>query len=169
METGISTATLERLLGQEGLSDWHVITQQMVNEYVDLCGDGKDEWLHLDPVRAAKEQPYGGTIVQGSFQVSHLVKLSGEALRSLEGIDMNYALNYGFDRLRFVNPLPVGAKFRARMRVLTLTPKDRGGYLLKQEVTLEKENGEPTLVAEWLFYLAPQALAGAKEAGHAAS
>lgn len=151
---------LTQKIGQEGLSEWHVITQQMVDKYAVLSGDGEGEWIHLDPERAAREASYGGTIVPGFFQVSHLIRLTGEAMRTLLPFDSNHALNYGFDRLRFVRPMPVGARFRARVRILSATPKGEDGFLLKEEVLLELEDGTVTLAAEWLFFLGPRALAG---------
>ncbi|MCY1523292.1 hypothetical protein D9M68_581840 [compost metagenome] len=96
----------------------------------------------------------------GFFQVSHLIRLTGEAMRTLLPFDSNHALNYGFDRLRFARPMPVGARFRARVRILSATPKGEDGFLLKEEVLLELEDGTVTLAAEWLFFLGPRALAG---------
>ncbi|MGX5727968.1 MaoC/PaaZ C-terminal domain-containing protein [Metapseudomonas otitidis] len=157
-----SSSLLQNWVGKEGVSDWYVITQAAVDEYAALCGDGEGEWVHLDPIRAAKEPSFGGTIVQGSFQVAHLVRLSGQALRALENIDMNYSLNYGFDRLRFTKPLPVGAKFRARVRAVELSQRPKGGYVLKQEVRLEMEDGSLTMVADWLFLLDPRAFQAAE-------
>jgi acyl dehydratase len=152
---------LERLrqkVGQEGFSGWHCITQEMVERYSALSGDGEGEWIHLDPERASREAGYGGTIVQGFFQVSHLIRLTGEAMRTLLPFDSNHALNYGFDRLRFVRPMPVGARFRARVRIMDVTPKPDESFLLKEEVLLELEDGTVTLAAEWLFFLGPRAL-----------
>lgn len=151
------------LAGQEHLSEWHVITQAMVDEYATLTGDGEGEWVHLDPERAAREPDYGGTIVQGFLQVSHLIKLHAEAMKARPTIDKNFALNYGFDRLRFVGQMPVGAKFRIRVGARELVPKSNGGCLLKQEVQLELEDGRPTLVADWLFYLDARAFGEAAE------
>ena len=169
METGASSTPppqLQQWIGREGVSDWHVVTQQMVDDYAHLSGDGEGEWVHVDPVRAAQEPAYGGTIVQGFFQVAHLVKLCGQAMRTQQTIDINYALNYGFDRLRFVRPMPVGSRFRARVRMAGLSQRP-GGYLLKQEVLLELEDGRPTLVADWIFFVNPRALAGHEAADHA--
>ena len=149
---------LTRKIGQAGFSGWHCITQQMVERYSELSGDGEGEWIHLDPDRAAREAPYGGTIVQGFFQVSHLIRLTGEAMRTLLPFDSNHALNYGFDRLRFVRPMPVGARFRARVRIMEVTPKSDDSFLLKEEVLLELEDSTVTLAAEWLFFLGPRAL-----------
>lgn len=147
----------EAWVGEEGASPWHVIGQETVDQYAALTGDGEGEWVHLDNERAARELPYGGTIVPGFLQVAHLTKLFGEALTSLGDIDPNHALNYGFDRLRFVSPLPVGAKFRARFRVKDVRPHPSGGYVVKQDAALEKEDGAPTLAAEWLFHVSDRA------------
>lgn len=160
----------QRLLaavGEQGYSEWHVITQDQVARHAELSGDGADEWIHLDPQRAAHEAPYGGTIVQGFLQVAHLIKLGAEAIRGLQGLDQNYALNYGFDRLRFVRPMPVGSRFRANVRIASVSPRAQGGCLLMQEVSLEMENGDTTLVAQWLSFVSPQALASIGAPGDA--
>lgn len=149
LRSDFEAAVLE---GEEYLSDWHVITQQMVDEYAALTGDGEGEWVHLDPDRAA-QGGYGGTIVQGFLQVSHLIKLHAQAVKARPKIDKNFALNYGFDRLRFVGQMPVGARFRARVGARELIQKPGDALILKQEVKLELEDGRPTLVADWLFYL----------------
>ncbi len=164
--TAAALARMQQKIGQEGVSEWHRITQDMIDRYADLSGDGTGEWIHLDPRRAAREASYGGTIVQGFFQVSHLVKLSGEAMRTLVSFDMNHALNYGFDRLRFVRPMPVGTRFRARVRISEVTPKPNDSFLLKEEVLLELEDGTVTLAADWLFFLGPRALTESGEPDH---
>lgn len=162
-------ARMQQKIGQEGVSEWHRITQDMVDRYAELSGDGTGEWIHLEPERAAREAPYGGTIVQGFFQVSHLIRLSGEAMRTLVSFDMNHALNYGFDRLRFVRPMPVGTRFRARVRLAEVTPKPNDSALLKQDVLLELEDGTVTLAAGWLFFLGPRALTESGEQDHGAA
>lgn len=158
-DAGSGANRLSRWMGQEGVSEWCVITQSTVDQYALLTGDGEGEWVHLDPRRAAVELPYGGTIVQGFLQVSHLIKLGGQALGCLGDFDINHALNYGFDRLRFVKPLPVGASFRARLKVRDVSERPSGGFSVKQDVSLELEDGSATLVAEWLFFIHPRALA----------
>ena len=100
-----SQADLSDLVGRESFTTWRVIDQEAVNTYATASGDGEGEWIHLDPERAAREAPYGGTIVPGFLQVANLTRLFGEAVTGFAGIDPNHALNYGFDRLRFVAPL----------------------------------------------------------------
>lgn len=144
-------------IGLESVSEWHVISQEQVADYAGISGDGRNEWVHLDPQKAAAELPYGGTIVQGFLQVAHLTSLYEEAMQGQPGVNSNHALNYGFDRLRFVNPLPVGGRFRARIKVGDVRRRQAGGYFVKQDVVLELDNGAPTLVAEWLFHVSDRA------------
>ena len=148
---------LGHLVGQENVSSWRVIDQETVSRYAAVSGDGEGEWIHLDPERAAREAPYGGTIVPGFLQVANLTRLFGETVKDFSGIDPNHALNYGFDRLRFVAPLPVGAPFRARIRVSDVRPHPAGGDIVKQDVVLEKQDGTPTLIGEWLFFVSDRA------------
>lgn len=164
---GAGLGILNGLVGKEAVSSWRVIDQDTVNRYADVSGDGEGEWIHLDPERAAREAPYGGTIVPGFLQVANLTRLFGETVSGFSGIDPNHALNYGFDRLRFVAPLPVGAPFRARIRMNEVRPHPTGGYIAKQDVVLEREDGTPTLAGEWLFYMGEKAFRGT--AGNAAS
>src|SRR5690606_3611963 len=144
---------MHELIGQESVSDWRVIDQETVDRYAVVSGDGEGEWIHLDPERAAREAPYGGTIVPGFLQVANLTRLFGETVEGFSGVDVSHGLIYGFDRLRFVGPLPVGAPFRAGVRVSEVRQHPTGGTILKQDVTLEREDGKPTLMAEWLFYI----------------
>ncbi len=158
---GAGLGILNGLVGKEAVSSWRVIDQDAVDRYADVSGDGEGEWIHLDPERAAREAPYGGTIVPGFLQVANLTRLFGETVTGFGGIDPNHALNYGFDRLRFVAPLPVGAPFRARIRMNEVRRHPTGGYIARQDVVLEREDGTPTLAAEWLFYMGEKAFGGA--------
>lgn len=157
---GAGLGILNGLVGKEAVSSWRVIDQDAVDRYADVSGDGEGEWIHLDPERAAREAPYGGTIVPGFLQVANLTRLFGETVTGFGGIDPNHALNYGFDRLRFVAPLPVGAPFRARIRMNEVRRHPTGGYIARQDVVLEREDGTPTLAAEWLFYMGEKAFQG---------
>jgi acyl dehydratase len=153
-------AVLARDIGTVHLSKWHTISQAQVAQHAATTGDGEHEWLHLDPVRATQEQGLSGTIVQGFLQVAHLVRLCSEAMQGSSYIDSNYGLNYGFDKLRFINPLPTGALFRAQVVRESVTAKGNAGFLVKQAVNLHLEDGTITMVADWLFLLQPGALNG---------
>jgi acyl dehydratase len=145
----------KRRASVERESDWLLVTQADIDRYTLATRDGRDEWIHLDPDRAAKEGPYGGTIAQGFFQTALLSDLCGQAIGA--NVDVNHALNYGFNRLRFVAPLLVGHHVRAKVKLASI--KERAeGYLVNYLVTLEcKETGKATLSADWLFYLKQEA------------
>ncbi len=138
---------LRSLIGQEaGVSDWTAVTQEMINRFAELTGD--DQWIHVDVERARKETPFGTTIAHGFLTVSLLSNLSRQAVDVRGNFKMR--INYGFNRLRFVSPVPAGARIRARFSPLKVTENE-----VTWQVTVEVEGQEkPALVAEWLgrFY-----------------
>lgn len=140
-------------LGQEvGVSPWMLVEQARVDAFGAATND-RDP-MHLDPEWCARRSPFGGTISFGFLTLSLLTWMSHEALgwshEDGEGAG-GYALNYGFDRIRFIAPVPVGARIRGRF-VLRATREVRPGERLNTfEVTVELEGGDrPALVAEWL-------------------
>jgi acyl dehydratase len=145
---GRTLAEARRRLGSElGASDWVTIDQARIDAHAATTGDR--DWLHNDPERAAREGPYGGTIAQGSLVLSLLVGFVNEIAPFAD--DIAFALNYGFDRVRFVRPVPVGSRVRARMRLADLRPKGPGRWLAVIDARIEREGAdEPALVAEWL-------------------
>jgi acyl dehydratase len=144
--TGIDE--LKAKVGEElGVSDWHEVTQDEINAFADATGD--HQWIHVDPERAA-QTPFGGTIAHGLYTLG-LGPTFTEQTFSLEGFA--FALNYGYDRVRFPAPLPVDSRLRMRA---TLTSVDEvpGGIQMKVTQTFEIEGGEkPVCVAEQLVRL----------------
>ena len=136
------------LIGTElGVSDWVTVTQPMVDDHANTTGD--QHWIHNDPDRAAREAPFGGTIVQGSLLLSHLTQFQ-EAVAPITE-DIAFALNYGFDRVRFLSPVPVGSRIRGRLTLADVRPKGPGRYVVKTAVSIEVEGqDQPAAVAEWL-------------------
>jgi len=135
-------------VGQElGVSDWHEVTQEAVNEFADVTGD--HQWIHVD-VERAKETPFGGTIAHGYYTLSLLPKFSYE-LFNFEGFA--FGLNYGLNKVRFPAPLPVGS--RVRMRAELVGVEDiPGGVQITTKATFEREGGDkPVCVAESLARL----------------
>ena len=130
-------------------SDWNLIDQPMVDRFADAIGD--HQFIHTDPVRAKAETGYGGTIVHGFFLLSLLTRLSQQALPATSPGTVE--INYGFDKVRFVTPVPVGARLRGHFTLLDSSEK--GGATLKRySVSLEIEGGSrPALIAEWLVLL----------------
>jgi acyl dehydratase len=143
----VSYADLESLAGQEvGVSDWHTIDQDRVNKFADATGD--HQWIHVDVARATKE--IGGPIAHGFLTLSLLPMLGAEVLR-VEGTTRG--INYGSDKVRFTNMVPVGSKVRLRQKCLSVESK-AGGKTMKMEATVEIEGKDrPALVAESITVL----------------
>ena len=145
MTTTIAYTDVAGLAGTDlGYTDWVEITQQQVNTFADATGD--HQWIHVDPERAA-QSALGGAIAHGLFTLS-LAPAMTAALLSFEGFA--FALNYGYNRVRFPAPLPVGA--RVRMRATLAHVEDiRGGAQITIVQTFEREGAEkPVCVAESL-------------------
>src|SRR3954452_5238981 len=100
---------LKTRVGQElGVSDWHEVTQEQIDEFARVTGD--DQWIHVDPERA-KDTPFGGTIAHGFYTISLGPRFTYDMF-TVEGIA--FALNYGLGKVRFPAPLPVGSNVRMR-------------------------------------------------------
>lgn len=137
---------LESLVGQEmGVSDWFEVTQDKVNMFADATGD--HQWIHVDVERAKKELPTDGTIAHGYMTLS-LIPMLGAGIMRIEGVTRG--INYGCNKVRFTNMVPVGSKVRARQKLLDVQPK-AGGLQLVNEYTIEIEGQDrPACVAETL-------------------
>lgn len=134
---------LAGLVGSElGVSDWLEIDQARVDAFAEATEDR--QWLHVDVERAAS---IGGTIAHGLLTLSLMPYLSASVLE-VEGA--SHGVNYGFNRVRFINIVPVGSKIRARLKMLTVDDKS-GGKRLTREVTIEIDGQEqPAVIAEWI-------------------
>ena len=140
------TDELGPLVGSElGVSSWFEITQPDVTAFARLTGDLF--WIHTDVERAA-ETPWGTTIAHGLYTLSLGPRFMEEIVR-WEGLGIMQ--NYGYDRVRFTAPLPVGARVRARMTLESFEPKP-GGSLLALSQVFEREGGDrPVCVARFLL------------------
>ncbi len=140
-----------RIGGEQPPGDWVEMTQEMVNKFADATGD--HQWIHVD-VERAKNGPFGGPIAHGQLTLSILGILGRRAEPApetdtrIEGQKMT--INYGFNKVRFPSPVPVGAMIRAT-RVLR-TAEIKGGMIeTMTEVTVEVQGQEkPACVAESL-------------------
>ena len=139
------------LRGQEvGVSDWKLIDQNSIDQFSELTGDAGP--IHNDPELSRQIAPFGGTIVQGFMMLSCLTGFA-KGLR-LPQKAVSYRLNYGFDKVRIINPVPVDSRIRGRFHMRNLEPRGESGALMTLEVVVEVEGTkEPALVAEWLAYL----------------
>ena len=138
---------LQGLIGQEvGVSRWFEVTQARIDAFADCTEDR--QFIHVDPDRA-RATPFGGTIAHGFLTLSLASAMSYDAVRPLDGVVMG--LNYGLDRVRFLTPVPSGARVRGRFVLMSAEDKGAGRWLLKHTRTVEIEGEpKPALVAEWL-------------------
>jgi acyl dehydratase len=140
-------AELESKVGtQLGVSDWLLIDQERVNQFADVTLD--HQFVHVDPERA-RATPFGGTIAHGFLTLALLVPLCLDFIPELE--NRTLLVNYGFDKVRFVAPVRVGKRIRARGTLAEVTERKPGNVILKLDVTVEIENdAKPALTAQWL-------------------
>jgi acyl dehydratase len=139
-------ADLPYLIGKEiGLSAWMEVSQEQIDTFGRVTQD--EQWIHIDQERAREQSPYRTTIAHGFFVLSLASKFAYELMHFQ---NLSFAVNYGLDRVRFMNAVRVGARLRARMKLLACE-EVKGGYKYKTQVTFELEGEEkPACVAEWL-------------------
>lgn len=148
MSKVVSVDQLADYIGTEvGVTDWLRIDQERINQFADATGD--HQYIHVDPERAA-QTPFGTTIAHGFLTLSLLSMLTSKN----GGIKLDNSvmgINYGLDRVRFINPVKVGSNIRARFELVSAEEKKPKHYLMKHNVTVEIEGEEkPALIAEWL-------------------
>jgi len=146
----IKAEELESWKGKEvGVSDWIDVPQERINNFADCTED--HQFIHIDEEAAAKT-PFGGTIAHGLLTLSLLPKLSYGATLGLEGTVMG--INYGFDKVRFLNPVRAGSKVRGRHVLQEAVEKQPGRWLLTYDVTVEIDGIEtPALIATSLVMI----------------
>ncbi|WP_375392447.1 MaoC family dehydratase [uncultured Sphingomonas sp.] len=147
----MATITVEEMkgrVGEESVSDWVEVTQDMIDKFADATGD--HQFIHIDPERA-KQTPFGGTIAHGFLTLSLMPLLSSKVPDAprLDGVKMG--VNYGGNKVRFLTPVPSGAKVRGRFKLKEFDEKSPGRYQQTNEFTVEIEGADkPAMIAEWM-------------------
>jgi acyl dehydratase len=144
--TRTTLGALAQRIGQElVVSDWVPISQRLIDRFAELIDD--QQWIHVDPLRAAAESPFETTVAHGFLVVS----LMSQMLRNgLEVLDADMIINYGLNRLRFMAPVHAGALIRGRFAVQAVAPR-ADGVLVTWHVTIDRKHLEkPCGTAEWL-------------------
>jgi acyl dehydratase len=151
MSTNAETAyeAMKAEIGGETLvGEWFELTQERINQFADATLD--HQFIHIDPERAA-QTPFGGPIAHGFLTLSMLVHLSTTIpnnLPKLEGLMMG--VNYGMNKVRFINPVPAGSRVRATAQVTDVTLKGNAVDQIRN-MTVEIEGADkPALIAEWI-------------------
>ena len=149
MTTTATYADIPGLAGTDlGFTDWLEITQESVDTFADATGD--HQWIHVDPERA-KDGPFGGPIAHGFLTLSLAVKFWTDLL-DVDGVSTK--VNYGLDKVRFISPVKVGSRIRAKSVLSSVDLKDGNTIQYVRTMTVEIEGEEkPALVAEWISRL----------------
>lgn len=146
-----SPAELAEAVGRTATGDWFAIEQDRIDAFADATGD--HQWIHVDPERA-QAGPFGTTIAHGYLTLSLLPRLTAPLIE-VDGAAM--AVNYGLDKVRFLNPVPVGARVRAATEITGADPSG-AGVKLASTVTVEIEGSDkPALVARTIALYVPEA------------
>lgn len=141
-----------RLGESDGSGEWFEMTQERINDFADVTID--HQFIHVDE-EAAKAGPFGTTIAHGFLTLSMLTHLAGSVPQdpeTVKGVIMG--VNYGFDKVRFVSPVPSGSKIRATSALKDVQLKDPNNIQVTRTYTVEVEGAErPAVVADWITRL----------------
>jgi acyl dehydratase len=152
----MSELTLTQLnehVGRElGVSEWVAIEQSRIDAFAACTGD--HQWIHVDVERAKRESPFRSPIAHGYLTLSMVASLSMQI--GIIPKDAAAGLNYGIDKVRFLAPVPAGARVRLRVSLVGVEAKEGGQTIMKTRNTLEVEGSDkPALIAETLALLIP--------------
>ena len=132
-------------IGEEmAVSDWIEVTQARIDTFADATDDR--QWIHVDPARAAADSPLGTTIAHGFLTLSLVSVLISTAMK----VTAKMVINYGLNRVRFITPVPAGARVRGRFSPIAVEPV-AGGVQITWTIAIERDGHEkPCCIAEWL-------------------
>jgi len=147
MEGNISLEDFKNSTGTElEPSDWLMVDQHRIDLFADATDD--HQFIHVDPEKAAAT-PFGGTIAHGFLTLSLISTLVAQNMLIPEGTVMG--INYGSDRLRFIQPVKVDTRVRAQATIKEVKERRGGQFMVKVGVTIEIENDKrPALMADIL-------------------
>lgn len=139
------------LEGKEiGTSGWITVDQAMIDGFCDVTGDY--QFIHNNPERAKTDTPFGGAIAHGFLTLSLITQMYKDNVPQLK--DHEVIINYGLNRVRFLEPVPSGAEIRSVFTLNALTQKREDQYLAENGVHVEIKGAEkPAMIATWLTLL----------------
>jgi acyl dehydratase len=141
----VDLAALPAQLGAEiAVSDWIEITQARIDQFA-VCTDDR-QWIHIDPVRAAAESPFGTTIAHGFLTLSLVTAL----LESAVSCPAPMVINYGLNRVRFVTPVPAGSRVRARIAPIAAEPAGDATQVVWRIAVEREGQDKPCCIVEWI-------------------
>ncbi len=143
----IQKENLNEYIGQEvAVTEWLMVDQHKINQFAEITLDR--QFIHTDPERA-KHTPFGGTIAHGLLTLSLVAYFVEQSAFNIDGFLVR--VNYGFDKVRFLAPVPSGSQVRSRIKLTDAAEKRPGQLMLNIEVTVEVEgSAKPAMIAEYL-------------------
>jgi acyl dehydratase len=147
MSAASAVSEMKKMIGTEiYLSDWTQVTQEQINKFADSTKDF--QWIHVDVEKAAKG-PFGQTIAHGFLTLSHLPFFSYQM--PVRFPDAKMSINYGLNKVRFLNPVLSGSKIRDRIVLSGVEEKPDNRLLITTTHTIEIQGQDkPACVAETL-------------------
>jgi acyl dehydratase len=139
-------------IGQEiGVSDWFLIDQNRINQFAECTGD--QQWIHVDIEKAA-QGPFGRTIAHGFLTLALIPAMSQCIQLPFDSAEAQMSINYGLNKVRFINPVPVNSRIRSRVILTDVEEKSPGRILLTYTHTIEIQGQDkPACVAELIGLL----------------
>jgi acyl dehydratase len=147
---GFAAGLRDRVGEEIFVSDWFEILQADIDAFAQVTRDW--DYMHNDPEWAAEKGPWPTTIAHGFYLLSLIAHFHGEAGFPTLATDDEYVINYGLDRVRFVEPVQIGDRIRVRMELAGITEKKPGRDLIRTRATYETKRcgGRPHVVVEAL-------------------
>lgn len=129
------------------------VTQEKIQQFADVTGD--HQWIHLDVERCKKESPFGGPVAHGFLTLSLLPGFKTKSDWTVAGF--RNVVNYGANKLRFISPVPAGAKVHARSRLVAVEERPQGTQVTQETTVHVVGQDKPALIYEGIFiYVKPQ-------------
>ncbi len=120
------------------------VTQEVINKFADVTGD--HQWIHIDTERAKTDSPFGTTIAQGFLTLSLLPMMAAQGNAPFAVTGAKNALNYGSDKLRFLSPVPAGAKIHSHSRMVSAEAGKKGTRIEQETAVHVVGSDRPALV-----------------------
>jgi acyl dehydratase len=139
------------LIGSElGVSTWHVIDQAQIDQFAACTHDRR--WIHVDVERARSESPFGTTIAHGFLTLSMVAPTATEVW--IDALEVDAILNYGIERVRFINPVRAGARIRNRVKLVAIDERPNGTLVTTDNIIEIEGEMKPALAATMLTMVA---------------
>jgi acyl dehydratase len=133
-----------------GQGEWLTVTQQMIDLFAEATGDF--QYIHVDPERAVKG-PFGAPVAHGFLTLSLIPRLANTVYK-VEGIATG--INYGSNRVRFIEPVHVNRRIRAQTKLLAVEPSSRGTRITSEAMVEIEDSARPACIAELIVLMIPE-------------